>query len=314
MRHALLLLGFLLLGHFPVLADAYRYHLEPLEIATGVWVIEGALEDFSRDNGGNIANTAFIITDEGVVVYDTGPSRRYGEQMLEAIAGITDLPVTHVFISHHHPDHIFGNQAFDPDTIHALEGTIELLRDQGDDFAENLYRVLLDWMRGTEVILPQHKVTPGLMTLGGRDIELIAMSGHTGADLVLLDHTSGVMLAGDMVFFERAPTTPHTPGLDVWREELRELAAMDFRYLVPGHGPVVEDKAPFDQMQDYLAWLDEMMRTSALQGLTASEVMLQPIPERFDTVAVSRYELLRSVVHLYGHYEQEAFEPISSGG
>lgn len=314
MRYGMLLLISLLLGGASASAESFRYALEPVEITPDVWVIEGVTEDFSRENGGNIVNTAFILTDEGVVVFDTGPSRRYGEQMREAIASITDLPVTHVFLSHHHPDHVFGNQAFDPATLHALDGTIARLQAQGDDFAENLYRALGDWMRGTEVVLPTQRVTPGRMTIGGRDIELIAMSGHSGADLVLLDHSAGVLLAADMVFYQRAPTTPHTPGLDVWQDELRELAALDFRYLVPGHGPVVEGRAPFVQMQDYLAWLDETLREAASQGLTASEVMRLTIPERFDEVAVARHELIRSVTHLYGRYERDVLSPLAEGG
>ncbi|RCV91644.1 quinoprotein relay system zinc metallohydrolase 1 [Billgrantia montanilacus] len=314
MRYAMLLLSSLFLGGGTASAENFRYALEPVEITSDVWVIEGVTEDFSRDNGGNIVNTAFILTEEGVVVFDTGPSRRYGEQMREVIASITSLPVTHVFLSHHHPDHVFGNQAFDPHRLHALDGTIALLKAQGDDFAENLYRALGDWMRGTEVVLPTQRVTPGRMTIGGRDIELIAMSGHSGADLVLLDDASGVLLTSDMVFFQRAPTTPHTPGIDVWREELRELEALDFRYLVPGHGPVVKDTAPFDQMHDYLAWLDTSLREAAGQGLTASEVMDMAIPERFDEIAVARHELIRSVTHLYGRYEREALSPLTGGG
>ncbi len=314
MRQVLLLLGCLMVGNFTAHADAYRYSLEPLEIAPGVWVFEGAREDFARTNGGNIVNTAFLITEEGVVVFDTGPSRRYGEQMREAIEAVTALPITHVFLSHHHPDHVFGNQAFDADILHALEGTIQRLAAQGDDFADNLYRALGDWMRGTEVVLPTQAVTPGRVTIGGREIELIAMSGHSGADLVLLDHTTGVLLAADMVFYQRAPTTPHTPGIDVWREELRTLEALDFRYLVPGHGPVVEGTAPFEQMHDYLAWLDDTLRSAAGAGMTASEVMALPIPERFDEIAVARHELMRSVVHLYERYELEALELISEGG
>ncbi|WP_445158297.1 quinoprotein relay system zinc metallohydrolase 1 [Halomonas sp. E14] len=314
MRNATLILASLLLGAGAASADSYRYSLEPVEIVPDVWVLEGVREDFARDNGGNIVNTAFILTEEGVVVFDTGPSRRYGEQMREVIASITDLPVTHVFLSHHHPDHVFGNQAFAPDTLYALEGTIALLRAQGDDFTENLYRTLGDWMRGTEVVLPTQRVSPGRITLGGREIELIAMSGHSGADLVLLDHASGVLLAADMVFYRRAPTTPHTPGLEVWREELRELEALDFHYLVPGHGPVAEGTAPFDQMHDYLAWLDDTLRDAARQGLTASEVMALPIPARFDEVAVARHELIRSVTHLYGGYERDALALLAEGG
>ncbi|MFQ3788031.1 quinoprotein relay system zinc metallohydrolase 1 [Halomonas sp. A29] len=314
MRYLIPLYISLVLGCQVALADDYRYALKPVEIAPGVWIIEGETEDFSSDNGGNIVNIAFIITEQGVIVFDTGPSWRYGEQLREAIAAVTELPITHVLLSHHHPDHVFGNQAFDPEMLYALEGTILRLAEQGNDFAENLYRTLGDWMRGTEVVLPTRRVTPGRMIIGGRDIELIAMSGHSGADLVLMDHASGVLLAADMLFYQRAATTPHTPGLAVWREELRELESLDFRYLVPGHGPLIEGRAPFEQMHAYLDWLDDTLREAASQGLTASEVMGLPIPERFDEIAMTRHELIRSVSHLYGRYERKALELIDEGG
>ena len=63
-----------------------RYRLEPRQIAEGTWLFEGSTENFEKSNGANIVNTAFIVTAEGVVVIDTGPSRRYGEEMREAIA------------------------------------------------------------------------------------------------------------------------------------------------------------------------------------------------------------------------------------
>lgn len=301
----------LMVGSTALLAADFDYRLAPVEIAQGVWIFEGEREDFSRENGGNIVNTAFLITEEGVLVFDTGPSRRYGEQMRAAIAAVTELPITHVFLSHHHPDHVFGSQAFDPERLHALEGTTRRLAEEGDAFADNLYRALGDWMRGTEPVLPTQGVTLGRQVIGGREIELIEMTGHSGADLVLMDHASGVLLAADMVFYQRAPTTPHTPGIAVWREELRRLADLPFRLLVPGHGPIVEDHVAFEQMDDYLGWLDETLAQAAQQGLTASEVMALPIPPRFDEVAVARYELIRTVNHLYGRYEIEALATLT---
>ncbi|WP_370693741.1 MBL fold metallo-hydrolase [Pseudomonas sp. FP818] len=88
-----------------------------------------------------------------MVVIDTGPSRRYGEALRQAIATVTDKPVIQVLLTHHHPDHVLGNQAFKDVPIAALAGTTTLLREQGDGMAENMYRMVGDWMRGTEVLL-----------------------------------------------------------------------------------------------------------------------------------------------------------------
>ncbi len=118
-----------------------------------------------------------------MVVIDTGPSRRYGEAMREAIARVTPKPVIQVLLTHHHPDHALGNQAFKDVPIGALAGTTRLLHEQGDGMAENLYRMVGDWMRGTEVVLPTQVLEPGVLSVGGHDLRLLALTGHTGADL-----------------------------------------------------------------------------------------------------------------------------------
>ena len=82
------------------------YGLSPVKIAEDTWVLTGRSEDFSFSNGGNIVNTAFIVTREGVVVIDSGPSRLYGEQLRRSIARISDKPVKLVLNTHHHPDQI----------------------------------------------------------------------------------------------------------------------------------------------------------------------------------------------------------------
>ncbi len=287
------------------------YQLQPQQIARDTWLLQGKMEDFSRENGGNIVNTAFIVTEEGVLVFDTGPSRRYGEAMRRAIAKITDQPVVHVFNSHQHPDHFLGNQAFADATLWALPETGRQIARHGNAFAENMYRLVGDWMRDTEPQLPSRPLTGQMLQegleLGGHRFRFFAFSGHTGADLVLLDTTTGVLFASDMVFYQRALTTPHTPGLARWRDELEQLAGIPHTLLVPGHGPVVTDGRALRQMQAYLAWLDESLRQAAERGLSMTEVMnLLPDP-RFSDMHLSQREFRRSVVHLYPSYEEAAF-------
>lgn len=297
------LLLILALGCLSLAAHALEYRLEPRQIAEGTWLLEGSTDNFDAHNGGNIVNVAFIVGEQGVLVIDTGPSRRYGEALREAIARVTDKPVTRVLLTHHHPDHVLGNQAFEGVPIAALAGTAKLLREQGNAMAENMYRLVGDWMRGTEVVLPTEQVAPGEWLFEGHRLRLLEMRGHTGADLVILDERTGVLFAGDILFYQRALTTPNSPGLDIWLADLDTLQALPWKRLVPGHGPVADDAAPIEQTRDYLRWLDGLLAESAAQGLVMTEVMQAPIPERFGSVKLARYELIRTVNHLYPHYE-----------
>ncbi|EWC40392.1 quinoprotein relay system zinc metallohydrolase 1 [Stutzerimonas stutzeri] len=293
----------------PVQAEL-RYTLQPRQIADGVWLLEGSTDNFDKANGGNIVNTGFIVTDAGVVVIDSGPSRRYGEALRAAIAEVTDRPVIKVLLTHHHPDHVLGNQAFADVPIAALDGTTELLREQGNAMAENMYRLVGDWMRGTEVVLPSETLAPGTLQIGGRSLRLLALRGHTGADLAILDEHSGVLFAGDILFYQRALTTPNSPGLDVWLEDLATLEALPWKRLVAGHGPVADDAGPFRQMRDYLGWLDGLLRDAARSGADMNEVIQSPIPDRFASISLTRYELIRSVTHLYPRYEANALQRV----
>lgn len=298
----ILLLTCLLAG----LAQALDYQLQPRQIAEGVWLVEGSTDNFAAENGGNIVNVGFIETAAGVVVLDTGPSRRYGEALRQRIEQVTGKPLLRVLLTHHHPDHVLGNQAFSDVPIAALPGTTRLLAEQGDAMAENMYRLVGDWMRGTEVVLPSEALEEGELEIGGRRLRLLALRGHTGADLAILDERSGVLFAGDLLFYQRALTTPNSPGLDVWLADLDRLEALPWKQIVPGHGPLATDAAPFVQMRDYLGWLDGVLRQGAEQGAEMNELIRAPIPERFAGVSLSRYELIRSVSHLYPRYERNA--------
>lgn len=308
MRWILLLL--LCLG-LPARADL-DYQLKPRQIAEGIWLLEGSTDNFAKANGGNIVNTGFIVTDSGVVVIDSGPSKRYGEALRRAIAATTDKPVIQLLLTHHHPDHVLGNQAFGDVPIGALAGTADLLRQQGDAMAENLYRLVGDWMRGTEVVLPTQVLEPGVLEVGGHRLRLLSLSGHTGADLAILDENTGVLFTGDLVFYERALTTPNSPGLGVWLKDLDTLQALPWTLIVPGHGPLANDAAPFAQMRDYLSWLDGLMRDGAARGDDMAEMIRRPIPERFAGISLTRYELIRSVSHLYPRYERQQLQRIDA--
>ncbi|WP_415881359.1 quinoprotein relay system zinc metallohydrolase 1 [Neptuniibacter sp. QD34_54] len=288
-------------------AAPLSYDLKPQKIADNTWLLKGKLEDFSKSNGGNIVNTGFIVTEDGVVVIDTGPSLRYGKALKAAIESVTNKPIKVVFNTHHHPDHFLGNQAFADAEILSLPGTQQGIELHGNAFAENMYRLVGDWMRSTEAIPPSKILDVQLMELGSHRLHLLPFTGHTGSDLVVMDEKTGVVFASDMVFYQRALTTPHTPGIHQWKKEILKLKDLDYKVMVPGHGPVVTDARALDQMLAYLDWLDRVLVRAAQDGLSMTEVIKLPIPKDFDGIALSKREFARTVAHLYPKYEEQAF-------
>lgn len=290
-------------------AADFDYRLQPARVADGVYAFIGKTEDFTPANGGNIVNTGFIVAPAGIIVIDSGPSRRYGEQMRRAIAAVSDRPLAMVINTHHHPDHFLGNQAFADVPLAALPTTIAGIAGEGNAFAENLYRLTGDWMQGTEVVVPNRPLSAGHLDIAGRRLRLIALAGHTGADLAVYDETSGVLFAGDLAFNHRAPTTPHA-DIGRWLAALGQLEAITgeagFRALLPGHGPVAGDAGPLRQTRAWLEWLDGAMRRAAGDGLDMNDVLARPLPAAFAQLPVAASEYRRSVGHLFPAAERQA--------
>lgn len=101
----LALFVFLLFSFRTASANPFEYAWQ--EVAPGVWA--GVRQDpFELPQEGN---SVFVVTDQGVVVFDAGGSPLMGESIVAKVRSVTKNPITHVIISHWHGDHMRGLQA-----------------------------------------------------------------------------------------------------------------------------------------------------------------------------------------------------------
>lgn len=295
----------------PALAETFAgvYAPSAEQVADGIWVVRGADEEIRFANGGAIANAVIIATDDGPVLVDPGPSLSYGKALAALAQRLTGKPVARVYITHLHPDHSFGAAAFAPGIVHALPATHDDIERDGTGFSDAFYRMLADWMTGTAVAPPQGDVAEGETVIGGRKLRIYAMGGHSNGDLVIYDEKTGTLIGGDLLFHDRAPATPHA-DLDNWLAALDRLDTLPKKVIIPGHGPVENTGASISQTRDWLTWLRSALRQAVLDGRDMGEAGEMPIPERFASVKVARYELQRSVSHFYPALEAELLPEI----
>lgn len=278
------------------------YALSPEKLADGIWMVRGAQEAITLENGGAIANIAILDSKAGAIIIDTGPSRRYGEALRDLAKSLTGKDVARVYLTHFHPDHMFGNQAFDPAIIASSQGVADGMKELGDGFSDAMYRSAGDWMRGTELVLPAKIVAAEAEDFGDRRIRTLPMRGHTGADLVLFDETSGFLFAGDLVFLDRAPTTPHA-DLERWRISLANLGGIPHRLIIPGHGPAEDSERGLRQTLQWLEAIEAQVKDAFDKGLDVTEAIALPLPQWTEKIALARYEYERTVMHLYPKLE-----------
>lgn len=290
------------LAAFGLEASPLAYELKPRQLVDGVWLVTGAQEAITRDNGGAIANVAILDSDRGAVIIDTGPSLRYGEALATLARTLTGKDIARVYITHFHPDHMFGNQAFKPEVVASTQGVIDGIKAMGAAFADGMYYAAGDWMRGTEPVAPATVLNGEAEDFGNRRIRPLALHGHTDSDLVLFDEASSILFAGDLVFLDRAPTTPHA-DLARWHTALATLGAVPHKLLVPGHGPAEPGARAIKQTRQWLDTIEPQITDAFDKGLDVAEAVALPLPAWTDNVALARYEYERSVMHLYPKLE-----------
>lgn len=207
-------------------------------VADGDYVRFGQVAMTSPGNKGDIANLGIIIGRDAVAVIDTGGSVEVGRGLLAAVQRLTDKPVRYVINTHEHPDHVFGNAAFAGVTFVGHHNLPREMRTRGPFYLRS-YRDALGAAAIAEVrIIPPSVAVDNTMELdlGDRKLLLTAWSppAHTDCDLTVLDESTHVLFAGDLVFLD------HIPVIDGsilgWLSLMPRLAAVSATMVVPGHG------------------------------------------------------------------------------
>lgn len=259
----------------PAAARAAGEPLAVTEIAPGVFVHQGRHGLFSPENSGDISNCGFIVGRDAVAIVDTGGSALIGRALDAAVRAATDRPIRYVINTHMHPDHVFGNAAFEEQgtgfVAHHKMG--RGLAARAERYTAISARLLGEAaFAGTRIVLPTMGVEKQTtIDLGDRRLILGPQrTAHTDNDLVVRDETTGTVFMGDLLFSEHVPTLDGS--IKGWLTAIADLSAVRAERVVPGHGP---PSLPWPEAASALTrYLDRVaagVRAAIKAGKTLSE-------------------------------------------
>ncbi len=205
-----------------------------------------------------ISNAGIFVGEDSVMVFDSLGFPIQSKALIAAAKKATNgKPITHLINSHHHGDHVAGNQFFLPaqiashpycrqEVIKAIPATPPTWP-KADGLAD-----------GTEA----RKLTPPSVTfedkliynIGGNAVEFRFVGpAHTWGDMVAYLPGHKILFAADLAFFNLTPYC-HNAHISKWMEAIDKVMKWDVDVIVPGHGPV-GGKKELAQAGEYFRYL-----------------------------------------------------------
>ena len=186
------------------------------------------------------ASTCYLITgDERALLVDTANGY---EDLAEIVRSLTDLPVI-VVNTHGHGDHIFGNVYFDEAWMHPA------------DFALNdmFFGYAKEQLEANNLKpCPLKALEIGqIFDLGGVQLEVVDLKGHTAGSIGLLDKEGRIIYTGDGLNVHLWMQLDHSLPMATMLETfltLKEKYGAAFDYVAHGHAKELRDKEILDWM------------------------------------------------------------------
>lgn len=276
-------------------------------------------------NQGHTSNAGFVVTDEGVVVYDALGTPALGYRLIERIREVTDKPIKYVVVSHYHADHIYGLQAFDQHAGQAkvvaqtlslgyLGGNRASQGEAGDLRLEQRRQALFPWVdERTYLVAPAETFDKSYdFKLGGLSFEVRHLGpAHAPGDSIMLVKELGVLFSGDVIYKGRVPFLD-SPQTDTrrWLAGLDYLAKLEPRprFIVPGHGQAEQDvRQALSFTKTYIEYVRATMKKAVASFVEFEQAYAEADWSRYEKMPAFKASNKGNAYRVYLELEAESF-------
>ncbi|MFQ5880403.1 MAG: MBL fold metallo-hydrolase [Dehalococcoidia bacterium] len=222
-----------------------------------------------------ISNAGLVVGEEWALVVDAMLVPSMTRPFLEQVRRVTSLPIHLLVNTHHHGDHVFGNQFVGAQHVIGHPYCREEMLRSGPASLENNKRTRPqyadDW-RQIEITAPDVTFEEKMVLhVGDTTVELLYLGGpaHTYGDVVVYLPQHQLLFAGDLAFYYITPTA-HDGHVSGWIRVIDRIQEMAIETIVPGHGPV-GDRRELAQVREYLTLIRRQARRCFRAGMSLEE-------------------------------------------
>lgn len=244
---------------------------EVQKVIDNVFALVGPLNDRSPKNLSNNATYGVVVTSEGVVLIDSGGTYQGAKRIHETIRSLTRAPVKIVINTNSQDHRWLGNDYFRQQgaTIITHRKTVE---DQESRLNDQLIRLANTvgekGLEGTRAAYADEVFDDKLeIMLGDTTLQLFHVGqAHTPADVIVWLPSEEVMFTGDIVYTERMLSVRPYSNSRSWITAFETMAALEPKYVIPGHGHVTTLESAKKDTHDYLRFLRDKVSEFMEEG------------------------------------------------
>ncbi len=226
------------------------------------------------------SNCGIILTQEGVVLIDSGHNPTDSRAIADAVKKLTPLPVRFIIDTEPHPDHTTGHFVFSPPAIVvAHEGATESMKGRESQDPQRIQklaatspemRAALDGYR----FIPPHIEYGQKMTLnlGERTFELMYLRGvHSEADTAIWLPKERVLFSASAAVVDQYNILRPFVTIPDILAALKTMKALNPEFVIPGHGTPGTVKI-FEDTERFYALLIDRVGAMAREGKSLDQI------------------------------------------
>jgi glyoxylase-like metal-dependent hydrolase (beta-lactamase superfamily II) len=208
-----------------------------------------SVHTYTAPEDGWCVNTHIFELATQLIVLDAQYMLNYAREVLDYAATL-GKPITRLYISHYHPDHLLGAAAFSA-PIYALPEVKAKIEAAGDRVAAEEHEKHGDLIPA-HAERPSRLVTPGVETIDGIRLELFLLRhAETEAALVIGLPDHGILSTQDLIY-NRVHVFLGEKAFARWADALDKYQKLAYTRILPGHGAPAGTEL-FDAMRHYLS-------------------------------------------------------------